>query len=111
MLGDDATETAQATRRLWDELVPVHLDSPAYDVEGFKAGGCSLSPFEVEEIGPVDGKSILHLLCHFGLDSLSWVRRGAQVVGLDISTQAIAAAETLEQTTLNRNRLRAESLL
>jgi SAM-dependent methyltransferase len=75
--------------------VPIHTGSDFYDVEGFKAGGSSLRPFETEEMGPVDGKRLVHLQCHFGLDTLSWARQGASVVGVDFSQPASEAAQGL----------------
>jgi SAM-dependent methyltransferase len=75
--------------------VPIHTGSDFYDVEGFKAGGSSLRPFEVEEMGPVEGKRLVHLQCHFGLDTLSWARRGAAVAGVDFSEPAVEAAQAL----------------
>ena len=63
----------------WDEMVGVHEKSAFYDVAGFKAGRNSLAPLEREELGSVDGKSLLHLQCHFGMDTLSWARLGAKV--------------------------------
>ena len=82
-------------RELWDALVPVHLASDFYDVEGFRAGRCTLDPIEVEELGDVQGRSLLHLQCHFGLDTLSWARRGARATGMDFSAPAIEAARRL----------------
>ena len=64
----------------WNELTPIHARSAFYDLKGFKAGKSSLKPIEVRELGEVAGKSLLHLQCHFGMDTLSWARRGAQVV-------------------------------
>ena len=61
----------------------------------FRAGETSLKPIELEEVGPVAGKSLLHLQCHFGQDTLSWARMGAQVTGVDISPEAIRRAESL----------------
>ena len=84
-----------ANRALWDERVPLHRDSPFYDLAGFKAGRCSLKSIELAELGPVAGKSLLHLQCHFGMDTLSWARRGAHVTGADFSDQAIALAQSL----------------
>ncbi|HBQ12455.1 MAG TPA: SAM-dependent methyltransferase [Myxococcales bacterium] len=81
--------------RHWDETVSHHASSRFYDVEGFLAGGCSLLPIEREALGDVAGKSLLHLQCHFGLDTLSWARRGARVTGLDFSPNAIAEARSL----------------
>jgi len=82
-------------RTLWDALTPIHVASPFYDVDGFKRGKCSLEPIEVEEVGDVSDKSLLHLQCHFGLDTLSWARRGATVMGVDFSEKAIAQARQL----------------
>ena len=82
-------------RALWDERVPIHVASSFYDVDAFLAGGSTLRPFEVEEVGAVAGLTLLHAQCHFGLDTLSWARRGARVTGLDFSEPAIAAARKL----------------
>jgi SAM-dependent methyltransferase len=43
----------------------------------------------------VAGKRLLHLQCHFGSDTLSWARLGAQVTGADFSEEAIALARRL----------------
>jgi SAM-dependent methyltransferase len=89
----------EANRAWWDERVPIHVGSAFYDVEGFRAGGSSLRPFEVEEVGDVSGKRLVHLQCHFGLDTLSWARAGASVVGLDFSPPAVEAATKLAEET------------
>jgi len=81
----------------WNELTSIHARSAFYDLEGFKAGQSSLKPIEVEELGDVAGKSLLHLQCHFGMDTLSWARRGARVTGVDFSDRAIATARALSQ--------------
>lgn len=89
-------EYFEANRRHWDELVPIHLQSRYYDVEGFRSGKTSLCRVELRELGPnVRGKTLLHLQCHFGLDTLSWARMGATVTGIDISSSAIEAARAL----------------
>lgn len=86
----------EANRRRWDDLVPVHLASGFYDVDAFRAGQDSLRDFEPDEVGDVTGRSLLHLQCHIGLDTLSWARRGAaRVVGLDFSEPAVEAAREL----------------
>jgi len=90
-------EFFDANRRLWDGLTRLHRDSAFYDVAGFKAGGTSLREVELAEMGDVAGKSLLHLQCHFGLDTLSWARRGARVVGVDLSETAIAEARGLSE--------------
>jgi SAM-dependent methyltransferase len=81
----------------WNELVSIHAQSKFYDLQSFKAGNSTLKSIEMEELGDVAGKSLLHLQCHFGLDTLSWARQGAQVTGADFSDQAIALAQSLSQ--------------
>lgn len=89
------SEYTEANRRHWDESVPIHVRSDMYAVEAFKAGRSKLKPVELEELGDVRGKSLLHLQCHFGLDTLSWAREGAVVTGIDFSDPAIAQARAL----------------
>ncbi|MFQ5696893.1 MAG: class I SAM-dependent methyltransferase [Myxococcota bacterium] len=79
----------------WNEAVPVHVAADAYDVAGFLAGRTTLHPREIAELGDVRGKTLLHLQCHFGMDTLSWARRGARVTGLDFSEPALEAARQL----------------
>ena len=89
-------ESIAANRLLWDELTAIHERSAFYDVEGFLAGASSLTSPELDELGPeVAGKRLLHLQCHFGLDTLSWARMGATVTGVDFSGRAIALARDL----------------
>ncbi|MBO1333707.1 bifunctional 2-polyprenyl-6-hydroxyphenol methylase/3-demethylubiquinol 3-O-methyltransferase UbiG [Streptomyces sp. VRA16 Mangrove soil] len=87
----------EANRRRWDERVPLHLASDFYNVDSFRAGQDALRAFEVDEIGAdVAGRSLLHLQCHIGTDTLSWLRHGAaRVVGLDFSEPAVDAARDL----------------
>ncbi len=83
---------------LWDQKVDAHKTSEFYDLEGFKKGNTSLKEIELDEIGHlVKNKSMLHLMCHFGQDSLSWARMGAQVTGVDLSSKAIELARELNQ--------------
>jgi SAM-dependent methyltransferase len=85
-------------RELWDEITPIHVQSDFYDLEGFKNGRSSmLYPIEIEEVGDVGEKSLLHLQCHFGMDTLSWARLGAKVTGADFSEKAIEMARSLSK--------------
>jgi SAM-dependent methyltransferase len=90
-------EARTANLALWNHWTEIHEKSAFYDVEGFKAGATSLWPVERKELEPYvhEGTSLLHLQCHFGLDTLSWARLGAEVVGLDLSDEAIALARRL----------------
>ena len=87
----------EANRALWDELTHINAGSELYQLEQFKAGENKLNPLERGEVGPVEGKTLLHLQCHFGMDTLSWARLGAQVTGVDFSPEAIKLAESLSQ--------------
>ncbi|MDV9192651.1 class I SAM-dependent methyltransferase [Streptomyces sp. SR27] len=86
----------EANRARWDERVPIHAASAFYDLDTFRAGKDALRDFELAEVGDVTGRSLLHLQCHIGLDTLSWARHGAsQVVGLDFSEPAVETARSL----------------
>ena len=82
-------------KHAWDQRTKIHLDSSFYNLQAFTAGKSSLNPIELEQVGNVQGKSLLHLQCHFGQDSLSWSRLGAKVTGVDLSTESIATAQQL----------------
>jgi SAM-dependent methyltransferase len=79
----------------WNKRTAVHEASAFYNLEEFKKGKSSLNKIELEEVGDVKGKSLLHLQCHFGMDTLSWAREGATVTGVDISDKAIALAKQI----------------
>src|SRR5438270_9786453 len=90
--GRAVSEYLEANRRLWDEWVDVNAGSELYRLEEFKQGASKLTPFIVDEVGDVNGKSLLHLQCHFGMDTLSWARLGAHVTGIDFSPRAVEVA-------------------
>lgn len=94
---DDPKNAPYFERNLarWDEVVPIHAASEGYDVAGFLKGEKSLYPVEMDEVGDVRGKSLLHLQCHFGMDTLNWARLGARVTGLDFSAAAVERAREL----------------
>lgn len=84
-------------KHLWNEKTKIHIDSDFYEMKDFLAGKNSLKPIELELLGNVKGKKILHLQCHFGQDTLSLARMGAKVTGLDISDVSIAKAKELNE--------------
>ena len=84
-------------RAHWDELVEVHLGSRGYDLADLRNGRGKLDAIVEAELPPVSGKRVLHLQCHFGRDTLALAQRGAEVVGLDFSAPAIAAARQLSE--------------
>ena len=91
-------EFFSANRDIWNQRTSVHKESDFYDVKGFLAGKEILTPIELSEVGDVTGKTLLHLQCHFGLDSLAWSRHGAIVTGVDFSEEAIEEAKRLAET-------------
>jgi 2-polyprenyl-3-methyl-5-hydroxy-6-metoxy-1,4-benzoquinol methylase len=86
-----------ANKARWNEAVAHHMKSELYDLAGFRAGRDDIRPFELVEVGAVEGLDLLHLQCHLGTDTLSWARHGAHVVGLDFSQPAIDAARKLAE--------------
>ena len=85
----------ELNRAMWDAKTPLHVASAFYDVAGFKAGRSELRRHEIADLGDVTGKQLVHLQCHFGMDSLSWARLGARVTGVDFSEPAVRAARGL----------------
>lgn len=86
-------------RKWWNEVTPVHIASEFYDVDSFVGGRSTLGHVERNAVGDVDGRRLLHLQCHFGMDTLSWAKLGAAVVGLDFSGEALAKARDLAERT------------
>jgi SAM-dependent methyltransferase len=83
----------------WNKRTAHHVESEFYDVKSFLAGSTSLNSIELELLGELKDKSILHLQCHFGQDSISLSRLGAEVVGVDLSNEAIETANKLAKET------------
>lgn len=83
----------EANKNLWNQRTAVHKDSAFYDLAGFKVGANVLTSIELNEIGDVKGRSLLHLQCHFGMDTMSFSRMGAKCTGIDLSDEAIKLAK------------------
>ena len=92
----------EENKQAWNKRTAIHKDSAFYDLDSFKKGKSSLNKIELEELGDVKGKTILHLQCHFGKDTMSWAREGAIVTGVDLSDEAINLAKEIN-TELNLN--------
>ncbi|WP_298237019.1 class I SAM-dependent methyltransferase [uncultured Algibacter sp.] len=85
----------ETNKTTWNKKVKVHSKSNMYDLEAFKKGKSSLMKYELEALNDVKYKSLLHLQCHFGQDTLSWSRMGAKCVGVDLSDEGIKLARKL----------------
>jgi 2-polyprenyl-3-methyl-5-hydroxy-6-metoxy-1,4-benzoquinol methylase len=89
------SEYFKVNKATWNTKVKVHANSNMYNMDAFKNGKSSLMHYEREALGDVNGKSLLHLQCHFGQDTLSWSRLGATCTGVDLSDEGIALATKL----------------
>ena len=89
----------EANQKMWDAFAKLHIDSETYGTKEFLQGKTTLKSIELEELGNVRDKTLLHLQCHFGLDTLSWAREGAKVTGVDFSGEAIQLARELTKKT------------
>ncbi|MFT4662417.1 MAG: SAM-dependent methyltransferase [Patiriisocius sp.] len=85
----------EINRKSWNRKTEVHITSVFYNNEEFIKGKSSLNPVELELLGDIRGKKVLHLQCHFGQDTISMARLGADVTGVDLSDQAILRAKEL----------------
>jgi SAM-dependent methyltransferase len=92
-------EAYRSNQALWEEWARLHPATDFYDLEGFKSGSTAIRirDYEIEDVGDVTGKDLLHLQCHIGTDTLSWARLGARVTGVDYSEKAIEAARALAE--------------
>ena len=85
-------------KNLWNRKTEIHYNSDFYDVNSFLKGKDSLNAVELGLLGDIKGKKILHLQCHFGMDTLSLARHGAKATGIDFSEKAIEKAKQLNDT-------------
>jgi len=92
-------EYIETNKALWDAKTDYHVASKFYDNQNFLEGVSSLNSIELELLGDVTGKSILHLQCHFGQDTISLARLGATTTGIDLSEKAIEKAKEMAEIT------------
>lgn len=89
----------ETNKQSWNKRTDIHLESDFYDNENFIKGKSSLNAIELDLLGDISGKKILHLQCHFGQDTISLNKLGAEVTGVDLSDNAISKANELAQKT------------
>ncbi len=85
----------EINRQSWNNRTDIHVKSEFYDLDGFAKGKTSLNSIELDLLGDIKGKTVLHLQCHFGQDSIALNRLGAEVTGVDLSDRAIDMATQL----------------
>ena len=85
----------EINKKSWNNRLESHLKSDFYQLDNFLKGTNSLNDIELGLLGNIEGKNILHLQCHFGQDSISLSRLGANVTGVDLSDKSIIKAKEL----------------
>jgi len=95
----DGEQYLEINKQLWNERTGIHYTSAFYNVAEFLHTKNSLNPIELELIGDIKGRSVLHLQCHFGMDTLRLAHLGAHVTGIDLSDEAISKANVLKEQT------------
>ncbi|MBS1559410.1 MAG: class I SAM-dependent methyltransferase [Bacteroidetes bacterium] len=85
----------EINRLSWNNRIETHLNSEFYHLDNFLKGKNSLNDIELNLLGDIKGKTILHLQCHFGQDTISLGRLGANVTGVDLSDKAIESAKQI----------------
>lgn len=96
---NDAIDYKSINKEAWNKRTEAHYDSKFYDNDNFIKGQNSLNSIELDILGDITGKSILHLQCHFGQDTISFTRLGARATGVDLSDKAISKAQELATIT------------
>ena len=87
----------EMNRLAWNAATPVHNSHKGDQARFLRDGGTTLFPEEAGLLGAVSGRSLVHLQCNSGQDTLSLAKLGATVTGIDISDEAIAFATRLSE--------------
>ena len=82
----------------WNDRVPIHAGPDGYNLQRYLEDPTRISEmvaFDKGYLGDVSGRTLLHMQCHIGTDTLSWARLGADVTGTDFSAPALEVARSL----------------
>lgn len=88
-------EFHEDNRLSWNAATRAHNSHKGDQAAFLRSGGETLFPEEIELLGDLTGKRLVHLQCNAGQDTLSLARRGAEATGVDISDEAIEFATKL----------------
>lgn len=91
------TNYLEVNKLSWKNRLESHLKSDFYKMDDFLLGATSLNKIELDLLGDITDLKILHLQCHFGQDSISLSRMGADVTGVDFSEESIQTAKELAE--------------
>ena len=95
----DRRDLREQNRLSWNAVVGAH-DSHRGDLSRFfSEGGSTLFQEERDLLGELEGRSLVHLQCNSGGDSISLARLGAGVTGVDLSDEAVSSARDLAEKT------------
>src|SRR5918999_3081679 len=95
----DCRDLREQNRVSWNAVVGAH-DSHRGDLSRFFGeGGSTLFREERDLLGELEGRSLVHLQCNSGGDSISLTRLGATVTGVDVSDEAVSSARDLAEKT------------
>ncbi|MGH3087958.1 MAG: class I SAM-dependent methyltransferase [Rubrobacteraceae bacterium] len=94
-MGKERNDLAEQNRRSWNAVVGAHESHRTNLAPFLRNGGSALFPEELELLGDLNDRTVTHLMCNTGADSLSLAALGAKVVGVDISNAAIHRARKL----------------
>ncbi|MEV0253766.1 class I SAM-dependent methyltransferase [Streptomyces sp. NPDC050732] len=92
---EDPAAYMARNREQWESWTPLKAASARGVLDDFRRGGVRIHPLELDEVGDVSGRSLLHLQSHMGVRTLSWARLGARVTGVDFSAEGTETARAL----------------
>lgn len=90
-----ARELHEDNRQSWNSATKAHNSHKGDQAAFLRSGGSTLYPDELELLGDIAGKRLVHMQCNSGQDTLSLAALGAEVTGVDISDEAVAFATKL----------------
>ncbi|WP_406052752.1 class I SAM-dependent methyltransferase [Kribbella sp. NBC_00889] len=75
----------------WDARAPLHAASRFYS----QPAEFWFADYEWDDLGPLEGRDVLHLQCHLGTETIAFARRGARTTGLDLSAKSLEEARQI----------------
>lgn len=105
-----ANDYHEANRLSWNAATHQHHTHRPDLIERYRNGYNNLFAEDMQLLGDLTGKTVVHLQCNDGQDTLSIARHvGGTLTGVDISDTAISFARNLaEQTGIHANFIRSD---
>jgi 2-polyprenyl-3-methyl-5-hydroxy-6-metoxy-1,4-benzoquinol methylase/GNAT superfamily N-acetyltransferase len=89
---DSMDEYIEANRQSWGRISRDHYETFK---KRLAENESTLSQTQIRELGDLQGKSLIHLQCNTGADSISLARMGARITGVDLVPENIHYARKL----------------